>query len=81
MFLNPSIAGLGLNLIKNFRYGVDIEDILELKRNALAEHKSQTQQLISNCQWLTLSDVANGEFLDCFFQKYEFFYQEKSTKY
>jgi hypothetical protein len=48
---------------------------LELKRTALAQHKSQMTQLIPNSNWLTLADVSNGEFLACFFQDYEFFRQ------
>ncbi|MBE9170255.1 PIG-L family deacetylase [Pleurocapsales cyanobacterium LEGE 06147] len=68
-------SGLGLSLMTNFRYYVDVKDVLELKRAALEQHKSQMTQLIPNSNWLTLADVANGEFLACFFQDYEFFRQ------
>jgi LmbE family N-acetylglucosaminyl deacetylase len=68
-------SGLGLSLLTNFRCSVDVKDVLELKRTALAQHKSQMTQLIPNSNWLTLADVSNGEFLACFFQDYEFFRQ------
>jgi LmbE family N-acetylglucosaminyl deacetylase len=66
-------SGLGLSFLTNFRFSVNIKANLNLKRAALAQHKSQMTQLIPNSNWLTLEDVANGEFLACFFQDYEFF--------
>ena len=68
-------SGLGLSLLTNFKCSVQVKDVLELKRAALEQHKSQMTQLIPNSNWLTLADVANGEFLACFFQDYEFFRQ------
>ena len=65
----------GANWLKYFRYAVDIKEILELKRLALDQHRSQMTRLIRDPRWLTLGDVAQGEFLPCFFQNYEFFYR------
>lgn len=59
-----------LHILKDFRYAVYIGDLLDLKRAALAEHKSQVNP---NPRWGVLGDISNGEFLDCFFQEYEFF--------
>lgn len=59
--------------LQAFKCSVDIRDVLEQKQAALAEHKSQVTQLIPNPQWLTLQDIAQGHFLNCFFQNYELF--------
>ena len=66
-------AGLGLQLLWDFRFCVPIGDILGLKRAALDQHRSQMKRLISDPNWLTLGDVSNGEWLECFFQEYEIF--------
>jgi LmbE family N-acetylglucosaminyl deacetylase len=66
-------AGLGMRLLKDFRCSVFIGDVLESKRTALDQHKSQMTRLIPDPRWLTLSDVSNGEFLACFFQEHEIF--------
>jgi LmbE family N-acetylglucosaminyl deacetylase len=65
----------GLSLLKDFRCSVYIEDVLALKRVALDQHKSQMTRLIPDPRWSTLNDAWNGEFLECFFQKYEIFHQ------
>lgn len=75
--LKDSLAsGLGLHLLRDFRYSVYIGDVLELKRAALAQHKSQMKQLVPDSRWKTLGDISNGEFLECFFQDYEIFHQK-----
>lgn len=71
-FLQNSIIS-GLRLLKDFKYSVYIGDVLELKRTALEQHKSQMIQLIPNPSWQTLGNLSNGEFLECFFQEYEVF--------
>jgi LmbE family N-acetylglucosaminyl deacetylase len=70
---NSFYAGLGLRLLRDFRYAVYIGDVIELKRTALEEHKSQMSRLIPHPDWATLGDVSNGQFLKCFFQEYEIF--------
>jgi len=52
-----------------------IGDVLELKRAALDKYESQMRALVPSERWLTLTDVSNGEFLQCFFQKQEFFHR------
>lgn len=67
------LSGLGTNLLRQLNCSVEIQDILELKRQALNQHRSQMQPLIENTAWMTLGDLSNGEFIDCFFQDREFF--------
>jgi LmbE family N-acetylglucosaminyl deacetylase len=65
----------GLSLFKEFKTSVYIGDVLDCKRAALNEHKSQMSELIPHPHWFTLPDVSQGEFLECFFQNYELFRQ------
>lgn len=64
-----------ISLLKDFRWSVAIEEVLEHKRLALNQHRSQMVRLISNSPWPILSDVSGGEFLECFFREREFFYK------
>jgi LmbE family N-acetylglucosaminyl deacetylase len=63
----------GARAFVDLRYSVDIADVREKKLAALAEHKSQMQQLLPDPRWATLGQVANGDFLECFQQDREFF--------
>ncbi|OKH23040.1 LmbE-like protein [Hydrococcus rivularis NIES-593] len=69
------LSGFGLQILKDFRCAVYIGEVLELKRLALSQHKSQMTRLLSDPSWLTLNDVSNGEFVECFFQNFELFYK------
>jgi LmbE family N-acetylglucosaminyl deacetylase len=65
-----------LRLIRHLRWCVPIEDALDQKRAALNEHRSQTTRLLAGSPpWPILSDVSDGDFLDCFFQTQEVFYR------
>ena len=66
----------GLSLLKDFRCSVYIGDVLQLKRAALDQYKSQMMRIISDPRWHTLGDISNGEFLECFFQEHEIFHQK-----
>ncbi len=59
--------------LQEFKCSVYIGDVLEQKRAALEQHKSQMLQLMPNPKWHTLGEVAQGNFLKCFFQNYELF--------
>lgn len=59
--------------LQEFKCSVYIGDVLEQKRAALQEHKSQMLQLIPHPQWHTLGEVSQGDFIKCFFQNYELF--------
>ncbi|MBN2604105.1 MAG: PIG-L family deacetylase [Candidatus Thermoplasmatota archaeon] len=63
----------GLYMLKDFRFFVQINDVLEIKRAALFKYKTQMTRLFSNLNWPILEDVSNGEFLKCFFQDREVF--------
>ncbi|MEM2970474.1 MAG: PIG-L deacetylase family protein [Candidatus Bathyarchaeia archaeon] len=62
-----------LSMLKDFRYFVDINEVLEIKREALDQYKSQMTRLFQDPQWQTLPNLSDGEFLACFFQNYEIF--------
>lgn len=66
-------AGFGLQHLLLFRHGVYTGDVLEEKREALEQHRSQTIRLNNTPHWPILSDVAGGDFLACFFGPYEVF--------
>jgi LmbE family N-acetylglucosaminyl deacetylase len=61
------------HLLRDFDRYVDVSDVLELKRGYLGEYRSQMTRLVDDEQWLTLGDVAGGEFLRCFFSPREYF--------
>jgi LmbE family N-acetylglucosaminyl deacetylase len=69
----------GRRLLSDFRRLVYVGDVLDRKRQALEQHRSQMEQLLPDPRWLTLADVAGGDFLACFFQEYEIFSEEKSN--
>ncbi len=70
----------GLTLLNTFQDTIYIGDILEQKRAALNQHQSQVTRLIPHPRWLTLGDVSQGEFLNCFFQNYERFHRYQFTQ-
>ena len=67
--------GLGAmaRVLKDFRARVWIGDHLRTKRRALDRYASQVSRLVPDERWWTLSGLADGEFLECFFQDHEFF--------
>jgi LmbE family N-acetylglucosaminyl deacetylase len=73
-FLKKNLVS-GLSLLRDFRCSVYIGDVLELKRAALDQHRSQMTRLVPDLRWTTLGDVSNGEFLECFFRDYEIFHR------
>ncbi|MBN2009922.1 PIG-L family deacetylase [candidate division KSB1 bacterium] len=62
-------------MFSKFKYANVIEHVLPKKRQALDQYKSQMTKLIQDDRWKTLGGVANGGFLDCFFQSKELFYK------
>lgn len=71
-FLKRSVFSSAL-LILNFRCCVYIGDILDIKQEVLNQYKSQMTRFNTISNWKILSDVSNGEFLECFFQECEIF--------
>jgi LmbE family N-acetylglucosaminyl deacetylase len=72
VFLKDSLVS-PLSLLRDFRCSIFVGDVLELKRDALDQYASQMKRIIPDPRWLTLSDISNGEFLECFFQDHEVF--------
>ena len=63
----------GWQLVKEFNCRVDIESVKAHKRLALAQHQTQMKRLVDDSNWGLLKDVADGEWLECFFQSQEIF--------
>jgi LmbE family N-acetylglucosaminyl deacetylase len=61
-------------LLRRFRWYVPVGDVLEVKRRALAEHRSQMEHLVQDPAYVTLGDVAGGDFLARFFEGREMFH-------
>ncbi len=70
---NSVLAWFGVRALLDLKCEVNIADVLEQKRAAIAEHKSQTEQWIDDPRWVTLEQLSNGELMDCFYQDREFF--------
>lgn len=62
-----------LRLLYSFNDGQKIADVIEVKRAALNEHRSQMTRLTGDEEWPILQDVAGGEFISCFLQDHEIF--------
>jgi LmbE family N-acetylglucosaminyl deacetylase len=64
-------------LWRDFDCFVRVGEVLDLKRAALARHRSQVERLLPDPSWLTLGDIAGGDFLACFFQEREIFHRHR----
>ena len=62
-----------LSLLRDFHCSIFVGDVLKLKRDALDQYASQMKRISADPRLVTLSDVSNGEFLECFFQDREVF--------
>ena len=67
-------------LFRDFRYAVDVLKELPRKRAALACHRSQMTRLQPDANWVTLADVAEGDWLACFFTGAEFFHSPRRQR-
>lgn len=82
IILRNTIAySFGLDVKKDFNCCVPIADLLEQKRRALEQHKSQMTRLVPDNRWAILQDVAGGDFLRCFFSGFELFRLSKTADY
>jgi LmbE family N-acetylglucosaminyl deacetylase len=70
---NSVLAGFGTRAFLDLRYKVNIGEVLEQKRAAIAQHKSQTEKIIDDPTWVTLEQLSSGELMECFYQDCEFF--------
>jgi len=62
------------HLLRDLRTVVDVAAVLPRKRAALACHRTQMSRIVPDPAWLTLEDVAGGEWLARFFTGEEFFH-------
>jgi LmbE family N-acetylglucosaminyl deacetylase len=63
---------------RDFRCAIEVSEYLELKHRALYQHQSQMTNYRGESGWLTIADIAEGEFLSYFFQPQELFYRYRS---
>jgi LmbE family N-acetylglucosaminyl deacetylase len=70
---NSLRAYFGARAFLDLRYKVGVSAVLQQKRAAISEHKSQTEKLFDHPSWVTLEQLSHGELMDCFYQKFEFF--------
>lgn len=68
-------SGFGAAVFKDFQHAVYIEPAIAQKRAALNQHVSQMKKPDGSPDWSILSEIANGDFLACFFQNYEIFHR------
>ncbi len=75
-FLRDSLlAACGLRVIPDFAFAIALEDVLEIKMNALRQHHTQMSQLRTDMPWPTLPEIADGDFIANFFREYEIFHR------
>jgi LmbE family N-acetylglucosaminyl deacetylase len=60
-------------IITELRWRTDVRSRIAAKREALACHQTQTVRLLEPTEWPVLGDIADGEFLECFFSGWEYF--------
>jgi LmbE family N-acetylglucosaminyl deacetylase len=63
----------GMRALLDLRYSVDIAHVLNIKRAAIAQHRSQVEKIIADERWIILQEIANGDFFACFDQYREHF--------
>jgi len=71
----PLIAGGIREMTSELRCRIDVRAQLDRKREALSCHETQTLRVENHDEWPVLSDVADGEFLECFFSGSEYFHR------
>jgi LmbE family N-acetylglucosaminyl deacetylase len=69
---------LGYFFQRDFRWAIEVSEYLDLKHQALYQHQSQMTKFRGDARWLTIADIADGEFLSYFFQPQEVFYRYRS---
>jgi len=67
------VQKLGYALVRDFNCRIAVKEVLPRKRMALEQYKSQMFRLNSDADWWTLPEIAGGEFLKSFFNRYELF--------
>jgi LmbE family N-acetylglucosaminyl deacetylase len=63
----------GFGLGRSLRHRLDITDVLAVKRSALGAHSTQMSRPQGADSWLTLSDVAGGDWLELLLRPHELY--------
>lgn len=80
MFIQTTLRQvIGLQMLHKFRVGIPVNDVLNKKWQALAEHRTQMTEFLPDQEWQTLHDVADQEWLSYFWQPYEIFRRKSQT--
>ncbi len=74
MLLQTARMMLGLRGTTAFSHYLDIQAVLQQKKVALEQHRTQMMRPDDAEDWPILQDVGKGHFLACFFQPYEYYY-------
>jgi len=61
--------------VRELRIGVNVANVLDVKRRALLKHVSQVTRPEKQPGWPILDDVCDGLFTELFFQEHELFYE------
>ncbi|MEM7124864.1 MAG: PIG-L family deacetylase [Chloroflexota bacterium] len=64
----------GLRISNDLNYGISTEDVSEQKLSALCQYHTQMTRFNSDPRWLTLHDVADGDWLEHLLKNSEMFY-------
>ena len=70
-------VGCGTRLYREFSTCLDVSGVLDDKRAALAEYRSQTTRYLPDPRWATLGDVGGGAFLDALLAPTERFHRTR----
>lgn len=63
----------GMRATSHFNVRADVSDVISAKIDALAAHRSQMLRLDGSADWITLGDLAGGDFLSQLLRDYEVF--------
>ncbi len=72
---NTYFAVDGIHRGRDFTHAVSIEGWQEKKRRALHAHRTQMEALNNNADWVTLTGVGAGQFVERFFESHEVFHK------
>jgi LmbE family N-acetylglucosaminyl deacetylase len=72
-------AARAVRIFRDFRTTSDVREVLEVKRNALAHHRSQLAGRASNSAWRSLAELSNGDFLELFLGDFELFHRVQAS--
>lgn len=64
-------------LLSDMDCAININDVLNIKQEAINAYESQTIRYNNDKRWSILADISNGEFLGCFLAGFEVFYRSQ----